>query len=336
MNAFVDQRPAEPQVLLRPWRLPAASLRFAPQRLRRFVRQRCQAEGHGIFGFPAVELAARAWAGTKTDRTLHARFVFRRVLGEWAARQSSLASADSIVAPSCAARAVFAAAPKAKKILLLDMPGLRTLHEDLDLAAALNASSAYLHRYRAPDWVLVNQEVEWQLADEIHVRGRFVRDLLMARGVPAQKIHFLSERSELPVGRKTRAEGAPVRVLLAGLASARYGTHELLSALQDRPWLEIFARSGEGCEPAAFVSHPRVFAATKESIAEVDAVIVPSFCETYLPELRLAKASGIPVIATVRGSAHMPASELFAELTPTLEHSLPLALDRLRSASLVH
>jgi glycosyltransferase involved in cell wall biosynthesis len=285
-------------------------------------------------GYPLAELAARAWARTKTDRTLHARFVFRDLGGRWAAKQACLTRADTVIAPSCAARALFAAAPQAKKILLLDMPGLRALHDDLDLAAAHNARSVYLNRYRAPDWVLVNQEVEWQLADEIHVRGRFVQDLLIARGIPEDKIQFVPQRIEQPVARKEGRAGSQVRVLLAGLASARHGTHELLSALHERPWLEIYARSGEGCEPAEFVQHPRVHRATKESLAEVDAVVVPSFCETYLPELRQAKASGIPVIATLRGAAHLSANQLFAELSPKLGHSLPRALDKLRTTAL--
>lgn len=335
MRSFVAAQVSGTPLMLRPWLLPSQIQGLAPRPLRRFVNQRCQDHGKGLLGFPFVELAASAWAGSKTDRRLHSRFVMRRLLGAWAARQSCVASAETIIAPSCAARALFAATPRAKKILLLDMPALRRLHEDLDSAAAKNSGSRYLHRYRAPDWTLVNQEVEWQLADEIHTRGRFVRELLLRSGIPKDKIYSVEAKEEKAIARHKPDDRTRVRVLLAGLASARHGTHELLSALQSRPWLQVYARSGEGSEPAAFFRHPQVQTATAASLSEVDAVLVPSFCETYLPELRQASASGVPVIATLRGAASLAATELFAELSPEIDSSLSRALDKLRSESLL-
>jgi hypothetical protein len=213
------------------------------------------------------------------------------------------------------------------------MPGLRCLHDDLDLAAAQHRHCAYLNRYRAPDWTIVDQEVEWQLADEIHVRGRFARQLLLNQGVPAEKIVLLESPVQSPLLRESSKTRAKLHVLLAGLASARHGTNEILRALEFRPWLEVYARAGEGTEPADFMEHPQVHHSDPNTLAQVDALLVPSFCETYLPELRLAAASGIPIIASLRGAAAIPHQELFAELPPMIEPGLGSALDALHRAT---
>jgi hypothetical protein len=329
MRAFEGAQPEPVGRIIRPWRLPPGVRRLAPSPLQRFVTQRCQDVGIGLTGFPLVELAARAWAGSRTDRTLHSRFLFRRLLGQWAARQPGVPNADAIIAPSCAARYLFSAAPTARKILLLDMPGLRCLHDDLDLAATQHVNCAYLNRYRAPDWTVVDQEVEWQLADEIHVRGRFAHQLLLNQGVPAEKILLFEPAPPPPALREEARPDTDLHVLLAGLASARHGTNELLKVLDSRPWLQVYARAGEGCEPAEFVQHPRVHSATAGSLLQADAVLVPSFCETYLPELNLAAASGVPIIASLRGAGAVPREQLFAELPPRIEPALGKALDAL-------
>jgi len=318
---------------LRPWRLPLTIGKLPFLGEQRFVRVRSTREGRALPGFVQAEMVARLWARGQTHRILHSKFVLRRWTEEWAARQSSLRQTSIVVAPSNTARSVFAAAPDAKKILIIDLPLLRRLHEDLRAAAVKYPLARYLGRYRAPNWAIVNQEVEWELADEIFVRGQFAREELKRAGVDASKIRILPGLPPSPRLRHTvsKAPGA-VHVLLAGLAAARNGTHSIVYALEQLPWLHVHLRVGEGCEPQRLLRHSRVIPFSKRndsSLEAMDAVVAPSLCESYHPELALAYGLGIPMIATPQGSGQIPTESLHSVLNPDNEHALCTALERL-------
>ena len=72
--------------------------------------------------------------------------------------------------------------------------------------------------------------------------------------------------------------------------------------------------------------------AIRSCISQVDAVLAPSFGETYLPEVSQASASGIPIIASLRGAGAVPRDMLFAELPARIGSALGIALDALYAA----
>ncbi len=317
---------ARGQTWLRPWRLPQASEKLAPATLRRFVGLRAQEQGLALPGFTAAELAARAWAGSRSDRQLHSKFQLRTLASRWAARK--LGGASVVVAPSNAARAIFAQAHNARKVLIFDMPHLRGLHEDLDRERDRFPDCRFLARYRAPEWAIVDQEVELLLADEVWVRGFYLRDRLRLQGVADERLRVLPWPGQVIEARPIESPGL-LHVLLAGLAAARNGSNELYKALQARPWLRVHVRGGLGAEPAAFLQHPQVQAACATSLASVHAVVAPSLCEAYLADVSSAAASGLALIATHRGAGSVAPETLFRLLPTPIGDALGEALDAL-------
>jgi hypothetical protein len=94
-------------------------------------------------------------------------------------------------------------------------------------------------------------------------------------------------------------------VLLAGSAAARHGVHEALAAIDGIEDATLWVRPGEGMEPRDLLSRNRVRVAPSELHARVqnaDVVLAPAWCESYPPEVPLAAAMGIPVIATDRAA----------------------------------
>jgi hypothetical protein len=313
--------------VLAPWKLPAATPAVGP--LARFVRlRRGEPAARGLPGYPLVELCARGWARGQTPRILSSRLALRRALSLWAARAlGSLGSRDTVIAPTLVARRVFAAAPSARKVLWQDLPCMRRLHRDLDAQAERYPESRYLRRYRAPEWAVVDQEVEWELADRIAVRGRYARDVLLEAGLPAHRLARIGSAATIPT--LPRRAGAPgeVHLIVAGIAGARHCTNELLAALDERPWLHLHLRGGEGAEPAELLSHPRAVALTEKSWERASALAALSCCEAYFPEVRRAAACGLAIIATEPACAWLEKSELAAVVNAGSIASLGSALD---------
>jgi hypothetical protein len=301
----------EPVEVFAPWALPDRAAWRALARRLPFARRRVPAGLDGArcqarTGWPLAELALAAWIGGRTDRRLAALFWRRAAVDRLAAR--SLAGRRDLrclIAPSGAAQRSFALAAElgAGRVLLEDLPGLRQLHQDLDAAAAAHPDCRFLRRYRAPQPVIARQEAEWALADELLVRGRFARAVRAAAGLAGARV------VEWSAGAMTASPAAPIpsrpRILLAGLAAARHGTAEALALLRARPRAWLVLRIGEGFEPAALASHPRVARASADPLAGVDLVIAPSWCEAYPPELARAARLGIPIVATTRAAGFL-------------------------------
>ena len=317
--------------ILAPWALPNWAARIAPSPLKRFTVSRTASFGRGAMGFPALELAARAYSRGRRDRIFQSQFALRQASSVWASRTKGLNQAHRIIAPCLSARRLFANNGDAENVLLVDLPLFRTMHEDLDRAARANPSCEFLRRYRAPSWAIVEQESEIAMADRIVVRGRFAQQELIKLGVAPERITVV-ETSYAPIQPCRIRVPGELRVLLPGLAAARHGTAQLLGALQSRPWLRVALRPGEGSEPASLLRHPQVSIANAKTLAGVDAVIAPSLCEAYFPEVRVAAASGIPVIATMRGAGAVAHEELTIELPSDVERGLACALDALHGA----
>lgn len=128
----------------------------------------------------------------------------RRMLGHWAAAAlpASPRSGFTVVAPSLAAREVFAraAARGLPKALFLDVPHLLSLHAALEhpaidqapADAAQDAGLRDLRDFRAPAWALTRQLAELELADEILVRGEHAAAMVAARLRPQQRLVLLA------------------------------------------------------------------------------------------------------------------------------------------------
>lgn len=330
--------PAGVQVLA-PWATagPLPAWIPLPARLRAFWQRRALPTGvrAPVPGWLLGEGALRAWAGTRTDRTLRARFALRALVDHLAARWISGhgAAISAVVAPSCAAWRSFAAAARrgARTFLLEDLPGIRALHADLDRAARAHPRCAFLHRFRASRGVIVRQEAERALAGHVIVRGRHARAQHTSAGREAARILELVLPASIP-GSAQPADRAPPgpdsRIFLAGLAAARHGTNEALAAIEARPHITLLVRPGEGMEPADLLAHPRVAACTeaeRRRLHGVRAVIAPTWCEAYTGEVAAAAAAGVPVIATQRGAGF---ATLAAEIPPGDARALGSALDR--------
>jgi hypothetical protein len=275
----------------------------------------------------AVRIALRAWSRGKTRRQLAARLWLRAAVDTVAAR--ALPDGTRVViAPSLAARSSFARASRlgATCVLVEDLPWLRQLHDDLDRAGRAHPSCRFLDNYRAPAWALVRQEAERVLATSLFVRGAWSRDALRHVRRPTLPLPLPPAR---PAPRSPR--NGQLRVLLAGLATARNGSVEALAAVRAIPdaILLVHPGDGEGLHPSSILADPRVApasATTRSTLASVDAVLAPTWCESYPSEVTLAAAAGIPVIATRRAAGFSP---LFAEVPPGDPESIQRALERL-------
>jgi hypothetical protein len=250
------------------------------------------------------------WARGATDRILALRFARRRLVGELAARVLPRDIA-AVYAPSGAAERVFALARRRgiKTVLVHDLPCLRELHADLDLAAERFSECVFLRRFRATRAEIVRQETERALADEILVRGAHARAIVIERGAEPSRVRRLPEKTPAP-RRRAEIARAPT-LLLAGYAAARSGTNEALALLDELPDATLLVRAGEGTEPARFLRHPRVRVSTaleRRELRGVSAVIAPAWCESYPPEVALAHALGVPVVGSLRAMGFAPAT----------------------------
>jgi len=251
------------------------------------------ARGAPLTPLAAVDAGLRLLARDRTDRRYLADFAVRSVIDRWAARAVRRLRPDTVVACSLAARRTFAAAKTigARTVLVLDLPLFRTLHRDLDRAAARWPDRAFLRRFRAPSWALARQEAERVLADLVLVRGSYARSICLADGIAAPRIAALPAPPRPAVTAPTQPTN---RIRLAGLAAARHGVDTALAAAR-LLGKTLVVRIGDGTEPADLVRRRDVAI----DDGPVDAIICPAVCETYAPELRV---TGIPVIASPMAS----------------------------------
>jgi hypothetical protein len=284
----------------------------------------------------AFRVAQRAWARGDAARRQRGRLAWRRVADRLAAPRLP-EGARLVIAPSGAAERTFAAARArgVATLLLHDLPMLRRLHEDLDAAARRHPDAPFLRRFRAPARDVARQEVERVLADRVVVRGVFARSALLEAGVPAARIVASGEspvapRRLTPAGPGSAPAPAHVRVLLAGLATTRSGTREALAAIAGRRGVELLVRAGEGLDPPGLPDRRDVRRATRreaETLDGVAAVLAPAWCESYAPEVALAAARGVPVVATARAAGHVDLARAGAEVAPGDVDGLRAALD---------
>ncbi|ADO75946.1 hypothetical protein [Stigmatella aurantiaca] len=297
--------------VLAPWALPAAPARWRllPSRLRGAWRRRTLPvpEGGRVWGLPgwwAVEAGLR-FGARSAAASFRARFALRRQVAQAAAALLPK-GLETVIAPSLCARELFAVARRqgARCVLIEDLPSLRVLHADLDEAALRHPEESFLRNHRASAEDVARQEAERVLADECWVRSAFNRERLLLDGYASERIHdlYLPAR-EVPEGEAAQKEASPV-ALLAGPALARGGLREALAALDARPEWRLWVRPTEGTD-VAVLKHPRVQQVTEQvlrTLRGVDVVLAPSWCESHPPEVALAVARGIPVIATDRAA----------------------------------
>lgn len=338
-----------PVWLFAPFALPAPPP-LLPGRLRAAWKRRqlaLAAHVQTVPGWPAFEVALRRWAHGRADRLIRSRMLARRLVDALAARALP-EGVKAVIAPSSSARRTFSAAlqRKALRVLVADMPLLRQLHADLDLAARARPASRFLLRHRASAREVAAQEMEQVLADRILVRGRFAAEVLAtaghaARVAPVEALGAVLRGEAVasdarPQPAPALSRGTPRRVLLAGLATARNGSFEALAALERSPDVTLLVRTGEGLEPADLLQRPRVQVATeaeRKSLEGVEAVLAPTWCESYPEEVTLAAARGIPVFATARAAGWLALERIGVELEPGDVDGLVRALQGERARS---
>jgi hypothetical protein len=283
-----------------------------------------------------LEAALSAWAGARADRRLVSRFARRRLAGLLAARWLP-EEAQLVIAPSLAARRVFAAAARrgASCVLVEDLPGIRGLHLDLDRAAARQPGDAFLRRFRAPPRIVAAQEAERALAQLLLVRSRHALEERLAAGFDRECVLPLPEpprpessrggrgpdaargKPPLPAGPPGPAAHRPT-LLLAGLATARSGLEQALDAAARIPGAVLLVREGEGA-PRDLLRRPgvrRASAGEREGLEGVDVVLAPALCEGHPPEVRAAAAAGVPVVATRRAAGFVDLARAGREVEP--------------------
>ena len=303
-----------------PWATRLGSARWLPRRLRAALARR-RAPGscvRSVPGWLAVEALLRIWSGSRAERRLVARFARRFVAGRLAARWLPRGT-RAVIAPSFAARRVFACAAGATRILVEDLPSLRTLHDDLDRASARHPDAPFLRRYRAPAWIVAAQESERALADALLVRSGFAKNERVAAGFASDRVLPLPERA-LAVTAAAAADraGRPPVLLLAGLATERNGLTQALVAMEGIAGATLLVRPGEGT-PAELLARPVVRASTareREQLAGIDLVLAPALCESHPPDVTLAAATGVPVIATSRAAGFIDLQSAGREVVP--------------------
>lgn len=316
--------------ILAPWALPSSLVALAPSVIAPALERRSLAIApfRSMPGWLGLEALARAWSRSRTDREMQARFALRRVTGELAARWIP-PNCDALIAPTLAARAPFAVAARRSIATLLveDVPSLRALHADLDEASRRHPEAPFLRRFRASPAVIAEQEAERVLARVALVRGHHARSLLTNRA--AGDVLDLPS-SAATATRPTAQHAGPKRLLLAGIAAARHGTFEALEAVRGLP-VELLVRVGEGTEPRDLLDRGGVRASTRderETLAGVDAVLAPSWCESHVPEVSLAASMGVPVVATRRGAGLVDLALSGIEVPPGDAAALASAVER--------
>lgn len=270
--------------------------------------------------WPVVRRAGTAWAHGRADRRIEARFALRSLLDRLAAR-TIRDDVQAVYATSLCARRTFAAAkrvsPAIECHLVEDLPDLRQLHEDLDHAAAAHPDAQFLLRHRATSHQLARQEAERVLADVLHVRSHFAAAARVSSRRPPDAIRTIGHPPM--VGPRRALNSDHPTLYLGGLATARAGTYEALGVLDAIPEATLIVRVGEGLEPAALLTHPRVQVIERGAnapLGQIDVLLAPSWCEMHVPEITAAAELGVPIVATTRAAGLTNLSEAGATVEP--------------------
>jgi hypothetical protein len=296
---------------------------WLPGRATAYLRRRTLPPGTGATSgqplWAGAEAALSIWARGRTEQVMTARFLKRQatdaMASRWLPRDARL-----VVAPSLTARRTFAEAARRgiPRVLVEDLPAIRQLHDDLDRAALHAPGCRFLGRYRAaPVWV-ARQEAEWVLADALLLRGHFAAECRRLAGLGEKPLLVAPPESGSTLSPAPNpACTSPPRVLLAGLATARNGVLEALAAVSALPGATLLVRAGEGMEPSDLLQRPmcrRASAAEVQRLEGVDMVLAPAWCESHAPEVQLAAARGVPVVATSRAGGPVDLARAGAEV----------------------
>jgi hypothetical protein len=286
--------------------------------------------------WPAIRRAASVWASGRDDRTIATRFTLGAQLDRLAAQWLS-PDAEVVYAPSFCARRTFAEArkrrgPRVVCHLVEDVPDLRQLNADLDIAAAAHPDAPSLRRYRATPRQIAAQESERESADVVHVRSRFVQDLQLRADLASGHVRTFGD-PPVVAPRRHVDTNAPT-ILLAGSATARAGTYEAVHALDALSSATLLVKVGDALEPGDLLAHPRVRAidAVGGPFERIDAVIAPSWTEVHLPELPHAAFRGIPIVATSRAAGVIDLDQAGASVEPGDADGLVSAVQKVLAA----
>lgn len=328
-----------PVALFAPWVVPAAVAACAPSRLRPALASRLLRFGSDVPAWPlslAAEGVRRAWIQGDPRRRIESRFLLRQAVDSCAALWLPR-SAGTVIAPSFAARRTFALARRrgVATFLVEDLPAIRELQQDLDRAAAAHPLSPLLRAHRTHPDRLARQAAERVLADRLLVRGWWARAQLLAAGRRPAELVRLQEPDPpvCPDAGPSDAPG-PIRVLLAGTPDARHGLHEAIRALEGHDAVLLLG-AGRTSELKGVLPRPNVRRATRaeqDRLAGVDVVFAPAWCEVHPPEVALAAANGVPVVATARAAGWVELARHGLEIAPGDVAALRAALGGLRDS----
>lgn len=296
-------------VVYAPWALPEFPLTAAlPQSLRAALRRRSVGMRGVKFvpGFPLLDAMVRR---RNAATSLTWRLWLRRLLDEWVARQV-VSAVDEVIAPSLCALRTFAAAPKARRLLIEDLPGLRQLHADLDTASRGLPQCRFLSNFRAADDFVIRQEQEYVLASQVRVQSRFAVERVLRAGVEEAKVERSLPTEPRPAPTLAFDPGSPF-VLLAGTTATRFGLEVALEAVRQHSELTLLCRPGEGSCAATAVPQPQL-RPVPSAIPAIRAVLAPAWVECSPPEVNAAVSAGVPIIATRRALGwHAPSDRVF-------------------------
>ena len=230
-------------------------------------------------------------AAARVGEPLAVKLMVRRAL-DVVVSTLALPFVTEVVAPSLAARCTFARWPKAARVLMVDLPQLLQLQEDLDVAARALPMCSYLRHYRASQAILVQQAEEQHLASQVQVRSRFAQQVLRRSGVASVAMATMAAPAV-----SVEHDPSSRRVLLAGSTSSRSGLEVALEAISHHPGHVVLAREVAGSQPSSLRSLQLRVLRGSERCPSVCAVWAPSWVEQVLPEVTRA---AMPVVATER------------------------------------
>ncbi len=347
---LLDSLGGDDVTVIAPWSVPGHAPDFLPARLRTAWNRR-SLDVRSRIGIPGWGVVESLWRRVGSTGPLMSKLALRQALDAlvslWIPK-----SVTHVFAPSLCALRTFAKT-NAEKVLLEDLPGLRQLHADLDVAHRALPSCAILHNFRAPDPAVIRQEQEAVLANRVLAQGHFARARLLRQGVAREKAGALpSPRIDAPFNFDPDARA----VCFAGTTAVRAGLEVALAAIDQVPGITIYARRAEGSfgpslahprlrllsgpqnfvapvlpersRGAVWLSHaPLDFARgerggqvsqqhAEHPVPTVRGVLAPAWVECRSPEVEAAARAEIPLLATRRALGWVEPSRLVTEINP--------------------